>query len=178
MTRQPTRRQPIAVAPTSSPAQAVIRLAAGALSSVIGRRSRGVSGVCEEDVIAETRLRLLALAERFDPAKGSPEGFARGVARKVRQEMARAVRRSARIPTECRDTTRDALDPVEVAMAAETRDRVRAAIEKLSREDADVVKWRFGIGPGLDRVATLSPREQCRLCRALKKLRPLLIEGL
>lgn len=152
------------------------RVAEGDLASLLGPGRPPGGVVSEADLVQETRARLLTpeACAGFDPAKGDAEGFAGGVARNVCREASRSEGRHQRLRREYVSPVAKGPDPVAEAIRSEELERVREALRSFQPGDADLIVRRFGLGP--ETGAALTPREQCRLCRALKRLRGFLAE--
>ncbi|HEY8546826.1 MAG TPA: sigma-70 family RNA polymerase sigma factor [Acidimicrobiales bacterium] len=94
------------------------------------------------DVVAQTFLRLIEAADRYDPARGEPAPFVLGIAANVAREVHRSHARTGALTARLAGTGRDLLDPDE-------SERIEAAI--------DAAHQARGLGEALDGI---SPAEQ------------------
>ncbi|MGH9229387.1 MAG: RNA polymerase sigma factor [Acidimicrobiales bacterium] len=130
------------------------------------------------DVVAQTFVRLLAAAGRFDPARGGPEAFVLGIAanvvrdlhRRTTRQRALAARVSGAELLDADDTTRidAAIDAARAASAA------RRALDAMPPGEGDVLRLvARGASPGEAAVVLgISPgAARVRLSRARHRIR-------
>ena len=130
------------------------------------------------DVVAQTFVRLLRVADRYEPARGGPEAFVQAIAANLARDQQRGARRQRALVS--RLSGRDLLGPddterIEAAIdAARTGPAVRAALDGVPDGEGAVLRLvaggaspseaaaALGISPGAARV---------RLARARQRLR-------
>jgi len=131
-----------------------------------------------EDVAQETLLRVLATLAQAglqDPA--ALYGFVWTVARNVIWDMGRRREREARLGAGGGrlDAPRAADDPLTGLVSAEEASRVRAALDRLSDSDRELLRLCYcdGLSPGevAARMGEPAPRLRKRKSRALERLR-------
>lgn len=132
-----------------------------------------------EDVTADTFLKAFRAAERFDPAKGSPEAWLFRIAKNtVRDHLRRARIRRHISMGQMRDLACDAPSPEERLLWEERVAQLLAAVAELSTADREIISLRYGSGLDSPRIgAVLGIRESAvrtRLWRALNRLRALI----
>jgi RNA polymerase sigma-70 factor (ECF subfamily) len=129
-----------------------------------------------EDLTAETFLRAVRHAERFDPAKASAGTWLLTIARNVLIDHIRSarVRRFVELD-ELRDLAADDPSPEERMLRREEVASVLDAMARLSAEDRELLGLRFGGELEIPEIAeALGVRPgtvRTRLWRALERLR-------
>jgi RNA polymerase sigma factor (sigma-70 family) len=154
----------------------------GRVSAYAARRCASAADVA--DVVAQTFVRLLEVADRYDPTRGAPLAYLFAIEGSVIRDHHRTVRRQRRLvfrlagrdllDTDDTDRIDKAIDAARVAPAA--RDLLRTVPEEQSavlRMVADGVSTTqaakaLGISPGTARV---------RLFRARRRIRQQMAHG-
>jgi RNA polymerase sigma-70 factor (ECF subfamily) len=129
-----------------------------------------------EDLTAETFLRLVRSAERFDPGKGSAKGWILTMARHLLSDWRRRARLRQYLPIGAlHDLVLEAPSPEERLLQEEEVGRLLDAVATLGARDRELISLRYGSGLATEEMATLlGIREgnvRTRLWRALKRLR-------
>jgi RNA polymerase sigma-70 factor, ECF subfamily len=129
-----------------------------------------------EDLTAETFLKVVRSADRFDPAKGSPKAWILTMARNVLIDWRRRarLRQYVTIGT-MHDLVYEAPSPEERLLREEEVGRMLDAVAGLSQADRELVGLRYGSGLDTSEVAQIlginEGRVRTRLWRALMRLR-------
>ena len=129
-----------------------------------------------EDIVADTFLRAVRAADRFDPAGGGARGWLLAIARNlVRDHRRRArLRRYVALGT-LGDLVEDAPSPEERQLRKEAVGRLLDALATLGEGDREIVSLRYGSGLDGREVAELlgisETSVRTRLWRALKRLK-------
>jgi RNA polymerase sigma-70 factor (ECF subfamily) len=129
-----------------------------------------------EDLTAETFLRAVRAAERFDPARASAQTWLLTIARNVLIDHIRSVRTRRHVGLdELRDLAVDAPSPEERMLRREAVAGVLEAMAQMSQEDREVLSLRFGGDLDIPEIAALlglrAGTVRTRLWRALERLR-------
>lgn len=129
-----------------------------------------------EDLTAETFLRAVRSADRFDPARASAQTWLLTIARNVLIDHIRSVRTRRHVGLdELRDLAVDAPSPEERMLRREAVAGVLEAMAQLSQEDREVLSLRFGGDLDIPEIAALMGLKagtvRTRLWRALERLR-------
>ncbi len=129
-----------------------------------------------EDLTAETFLKVVRSADRFDPAKGSPKAWILTVARNVLIDWRRRarLRQYVTIGT-MHDLVYEAPSPEERLLREEEVGRMLDAVAGLSPSDRELVGLRYGSGLATSEVAQIlgisEGSVRTRLWRVLIRLR-------
>jgi RNA polymerase sigma-70 factor (ECF subfamily) len=129
-----------------------------------------------EDLTAETFLKVVRSANRFDPAKGTPKAWILTVARNVLIDWRRRarLRQYVTIGT-MHDLVYEAPSPEERLLREEEVGRMLDAVAGLSPSDRELVGLRYGSGLDTTEVAqilgTSEGSVRTRLWRVLIRLR-------
>ena len=129
-----------------------------------------------EDLTAETFLRAVRAAERFDPARASVQTWLMTIARNVLIDFRRSsrVRRHVGLD-ELRDLAVEAPSPEELMLRREEVAGVLAAMGGLSRADRDLLSLRYGGDLDVPEIARVLGVKvgtvRTRLWRAIERLR-------
>jgi RNA polymerase sigma-70 factor (ECF subfamily) len=129
-----------------------------------------------EDLTAETFLKVVRSADRFDPAKGSPKAWILTVARNVLIDWRRRarLRQYVTIGT-MHDLVYEAPSPEERLLREEEVGRMLDAVAGLSPSDRELVGLRYGSGLDTSEVAQIlginEGSVRTRLWRVLIRLR-------
>jgi DNA-directed RNA polymerase specialized sigma24 family protein len=125
-----------------------------------------------DEILSETLLRLCspAVTARFRSERGSPAQFAAGIARRVAAEMARKRR-----PVSLGGGVSDGCptpghDPCHEMIVQERHDRVRAALDRCSAVDLQLIGRKFGVGLSSGSRRAMTGSERSRLSRLLRRL--------
>jgi len=129
-----------------------------------------------EDLTAETFLRAVRSADRFDPSRASAQTWLLTIARNVLIDHIRSVRARRHVGLdELRDLAVDAPSPEERMLRREAVAGVLEAMAQLSQEDREVLSLRFGGDLDIPEIAALlgvrAGTVRTRLWRALERLR-------
>jgi RNA polymerase sigma-70 factor (ECF subfamily) len=129
-----------------------------------------------EDLTAETFLKVIRAADRFDPQKGSPKGWILTVARHVLGDWRRRTRLRQYVPLGAlNDLVFEAPSPEERLLREEEVGRLLDAVATLGEADRELIGLRYGSGlDTAEMAAVLGLTEgnvRTRLWRALKRLR-------
>jgi RNA polymerase sigma-70 factor (ECF subfamily) len=130
------------------------------------------------DVVAQTFVRLLRVADRYDPARGDPAAFVLAIAANLARDQQRGIRRQRALVS--RLSGRDLLDAddterIEAAIdAARTGPAMRAALDAVPDGEGAVLRLvaggaspseaaaALGITPGAARVRLARARQRIR----------------
>ncbi len=134
-----------------------------------------------EDIVADTFLRALRAAERFDEARGAARTWLLAIARNLVHDHRRRIRVRQYVPLgTMRDLVEDAPSPEERLLRKEQVGRLLDALAGLGDDDREIVSLRYGSGlDGREVAAMLGISEanaRTRLWRALKRLKAALGE--
>lgn len=134
-----------------------------------------------EDLTAETFLRLVRAADRFDPAQGTERAWILTVARNVLTDHHRRARLRQYVPLGAlRDLVCEAPSPEERLLREEEVGRLLDAVASLPPRDRELVGLRYGSGLDTAEVAAIlgvsEGTVRTRLWRALGRLREALAE--
>jgi RNA polymerase sigma factor (sigma-70 family) len=130
------------------------------------------------DVVAQTFLRLLRVADRYDPGRGDPSAFVLAIAANIVRDQHRGIRRQRALVS--RLSGRDLLDAddtgrIEAAIdAARTGRAVRAALEGVPDGEGQVLRLVAGGASPSEAAATLGitpGAARVRLARARHRIR-------
>jgi RNA polymerase sigma-70 factor (ECF subfamily) len=130
------------------------------------------------DVVAQTFVRLLAAAGRFDPARGEPEAFVLGIAANVVRDLHRLTTRQRAL--DARMSAAELLDADDTARidaaidAARAASTARRALDAMPPGEGDVLRLvAQGASPGeAAAVLGISPgAARVRLSRARHRIR-------
>ncbi|MDQ3136099.1 MAG: sigma-70 family RNA polymerase sigma factor [Gemmatimonadota bacterium] len=129
-----------------------------------------------EDLTAETFLKVVRAAERFDPLKGSAKAWILTVARNVLADWRRRARLRQYVTLgTMHDLICDAPSPEERLLREEEVGRLLDAVATLGDADRELIGLRYGSALDTSEVAQLlgisEGNVRTRLWRALGKLR-------
>lgn len=129
-----------------------------------------------DDLTAETFLRLLEAAERYDPARADARVWVFTIARNgLRDHFRRTKVRKQVSVSALRDLASDAPSPEERLLRQEDMERLLRSVRELGESDRELISLRYGSDLGFAKIAAvLGMREaavRTRLWRALAKLR-------
>jgi RNA polymerase sigma factor (sigma-70 family) len=129
-----------------------------------------------EDLTAEVFLRALRAIDRFDPTRGSAQGWLYRIARNALRDHLRRARRRRQVPFGAlRDLHWDAPSPEERLLREEEVTCLLASVALLRPADRELIGLRYGSGLSIAEVgAVLQLREpvvRTRLWRVLTRLR-------
>jgi RNA polymerase sigma-70 factor (ECF subfamily) len=129
-----------------------------------------------EDLTAETFLKVIRAADRFDPEKGSPKGWILTVARHVLGDWRRRSRLRQYVPLGAlNDLVFEAPSPEERLLREEEVGRLLDAVATLGEADRELIGLRYGSGLDTGEMAAMlgltEGTVRTRLWRALKRLR-------
>lgn len=129
-----------------------------------------------EDLTAETFLKVVRAADRFDPARGTAKAWILTVARNVLTDWRRRARLRQYVPLgTMHDLVHEAPSPEERLLREEEIGRLLDAVATLADADRELIGLRYGSGLDTAEVArTLGISEggvRTRLWRALNRLR-------
>ena len=132
-----------------------------------------------EDLTAETFLKLVRSAHRFDPAQASPRTWILAIARNVLRDWGRRQRFRQYVPLgNLHDLVSDALSPEERLLREEEIGRLLDAVAMLPAADRELIGLRYGSALDSAEVAGLlgisEGSVRTRLWRALGRLRGVL----
>ncbi len=169
---------PTTTAPPAPPAEALCREWYEAHGSAVYNYFRFHVPLAEvaEDLTAETFLKVVRAADRFDPAKGSAKGWILTVARNALADWRRRARLRQYVTLgTMHDLVYEAPSPEERLLREEEVGRLLDAVATLSDADRELVGLRYG--GGLDtaevgRILGISDGSvRTRLWRVLRRLR-------
>jgi RNA polymerase sigma-70 factor (ECF subfamily) len=129
-----------------------------------------------EDLTAETFLKVVRAAERFDPGRGSAKTWILTVARNVLRDWRRraSIRRYVNLGT-MHDLVFEAPSPEERLLREEEVGRLLDAVATLAETDRELIGLRYGSGLDTAEVAQILGLSQgsvrTRLWRVLARLR-------
>ncbi len=129
-----------------------------------------------EDLTAETFLKVIRAADRFDPEKGSPKGWIMTVARHVLGDWHRRTRLRQYVPLGAlHDLVFEAPSPEERLLREEEVGRLLDAVATLGEADRELIGLRYGSGLDTSEMAAMlgltEGNVRTRLWRALNRLR-------
>ena len=132
-----------------------------------------------EDLTAETFLKLVRSARRYDPAQGSARAWILAIARNVLRDWARRGRLRRYVALgNLHDLEWDAPSPEERLLREEEVGRLLDAVATLAPADRELIGLRYGSGlDGAEVAEILGVSEgsvRTRLWRALSRLRSVL----
>lgn len=132
-----------------------------------------------EDLTAETFLKVVRAADRFDPARGTPKAWILTVARNVLGDWFRRARLRQYVALgTMHDLVHDAPSPEERLLREEEVGRLLDAVATLGRADRELIGLRYGSGLETREVARMlrvsEGTVRTRLWRALSRLRGVL----
>lgn len=132
-----------------------------------------------EDLTAETFLKVVRAAGRFDPDKGSAKTWILAVARNVLADWRRRARLRQYVSLDSmHDLAHDAPSPEERLLKEEEVGRLLDAVATLAYADRELIGLRYGSGlDTMEMAQTLGISEgsvRTRLWRALARLRKVL----
>jgi RNA polymerase sigma-70 factor (ECF subfamily) len=133
-----------------------------------------------EDLTAETFLRVVRAAARFDPDKGSVRTWILSIARNVLTDWRRRARLRQYVPIgTLHDLAFDAPSPEERLLREEEVGRLMDGIAALSAADRELIGLRYGSELDTAEMASVLGASEgsvrTRLWRALRRLREALI---
>jgi RNA polymerase sigma-70 factor, ECF subfamily len=130
-----------------------------------------------EDVVQVALTRLWTLAERFDPARGSLEGWFRRIVVNLCLDRRRSLRLLAPLEAAA-DVAASGPDPFEAAVASDRRDRLAAAMARLAPRQRAALAMFHGEGLSMAEIAaaldTSAKAVEGLLGRARMELRTLI----
>ncbi len=134
-----------------------------------------------EDLVADTFLRALRAAGRYDDARGTARGWLLAIARNLVHDHRRRARVRRYVPLgTLQDLVEDAPSPEEQLLRKEQVGRLLDALADLGDDDREIVSLRYGSGLDGREVAELlgisEANVRTRLWRALKRLKAALGE--
>ncbi|WP_081434070.1 sigma-70 family RNA polymerase sigma factor [Azorhizobium caulinodans] len=103
----------------------------------------GLSATAAEEIAQETMLSVWRKAGYFDPAKAGAATWIFTIARNLKIDALRRERPVAQLPTEAEDTPDEAPNGEALVLAQEREDKVRAALSRLSADQANIVRLSF-----------------------------------
>jgi RNA polymerase sigma-70 factor, ECF subfamily len=129
-----------------------------------------------EDLTAETFLKVVRAADRFDPLKGSPKAWILTVARNVLIDWRRRARLRQYVTLgTMHDLVYEAPSPEERLLREEEVGRLLDAVATLAEADRELIGLRYGSGLDTAEVAQLlgisEGSVRTRLWRVLGRLR-------
>lgn len=129
-----------------------------------------------EDLTAETFLRAVRAADRYDPARAAVQTWLLTIARNVLTDERRSARVRKRVGVdELRDLALDEPSPEERMLRREEVGAAMAAMGRLALEDRELLSLRFGGELEIQELATMmdvpSGTIRTRLWRAMERLR-------
>lgn len=132
-----------------------------------------------EDLTAETFLKVVRAAQRFDPARGTPRAWILTVARNVLADWRRRARLRQYVTLgTMHDLVHDAPSPEERLLREEEVGRLLDAVGTLGEADRELIGLRYGSGLDTAEVARIlrisEGSVRTRLWRALGRLRGVL----
>ncbi len=105
-----------------------------------------------EDVVQVALSRLWTMADRYDPARGSVEGWFRRIVVNLCLDRRRAVRSLVPIDAVA-ETASDAPDPLESALLSDRKARLATAMEKLLPRQRAALAMFHGEGMSMAEIA-------------------------
>ena len=134
-----------------------------------------------EDIVADTFLRAVRAAGRYDEARATARTWLLAIARNLVQDYGRRVRVRRYVPLGTMgDLVEDAPSPEERLLCQEEVGRLLDALASLGDHDREVISLRYGSGlDGREVAEVLGISEgnvRTRLWRALKRLKAALAE--
>jgi RNA polymerase sigma-70 factor, ECF subfamily len=132
-----------------------------------------------EDLTAETFLKVVRAADRFDPVKGTPKAWILTVARNVLSDWRRRARLRQYVTLgTMHDLVYEAPSPEERLLREEEVGRLLDAVATLGESDRELIGLRYGSGLDTAEVAQILGISQgsvrTRLWRVLGRLRGVL----
>ena len=132
-----------------------------------------------EDLTAETFLKLVRAADRFDPRRGTPKAWILTVARNTLGDWRRRARLRQYVALgTMHDLVYDAPSPEERLLREEEVGRLLDAVATLDDADRELIGLRYGSGLDTAEVAQLLGISEggvrTRLWRVLRRLRAVL----
>jgi RNA polymerase sigma-70 factor (ECF subfamily) len=132
-----------------------------------------------EDLTAETFLKVVRAADRFDPSKGSPKAWIITVARNVLADWRRRARLRQYVSLgTLHDLVYEAPSPEERLLWEEEVGRLMDAVASLADSDRELIGLRYGGGLDTAEMAEMlgisEGNVRTRLWRALNRLRAVL----
>ncbi len=129
-----------------------------------------------EDLTAETFLRAVKAAARFDPARAAARTWLFRIAQNVLRDRARAARVRQHVALNAlRDLALDGPSPEERLLQEEQAGRLLAAVAELAPADREIVGLHYGSGLSLAEIGEVlglrAGTVRTRLWRALRRLR-------
>ncbi len=129
-----------------------------------------------EDLTAETFLKVVRAADRFDPLKGSPKAWILTVARNVLVDWRRRARLRQYVTLgTMHDLVYEAPSPEERLVREEEVGRLLDAVATLADADRELIGLRYGSGLDTAEVARIlgisEGSVRTRLWRVLRRLR-------
>jgi RNA polymerase sigma-70 factor (ECF subfamily) len=129
-----------------------------------------------EDLTAETFLKVVRAADRFDPARGTAKTWILTVARNVLTDWRRRARLRQYVPLgTMHDLVHEAPSPEERLLREEEIGRLLDAVATLADADRELIGLRYGSGLDTTEVAQILGISEggvrTRLWRALNRLR-------
>ena len=129
-----------------------------------------------EDLTAETFLKVVRAADRFDPLKGTAKGWILTVARNVLTDWRRRARLRQYVALgTMHDLAHDAPSPEERLLRQEEVGRLLDAVATLADTDRELIGLRYGSGLRTSEVAQIlgisEGSVRTRLWRVLGRLR-------
>lgn len=133
-----------------------------------------------EDLTAETFLKVIRAADRFDPAKGTPKAWILTVGRNVLGDWRRRARLRQYVPLgTMHDLVHEAPSPEERLMREEEVGRLLDAVASLADADRELIGLRYGSGLDTSEVAQIlgisEGSVRTRVWRVLGRLRGVLV---
>lgn len=181
-----SRRPPAETEPLAGP-PATAEAACSSWYEAYGRSVYGYlrfhvpSAEAAEDLTAEVFLRALRGFEKFDPARGAPQGWLFRIAQNVLRDYQRqALRRQTISLTHLRDLRSAAPSPEERLLWEEEVGRLLSAIAELSPRDREMISLSYGTELSVAEIGEIlnlsGGAVRTRLWRALGRLRKVLSE--
>ncbi len=132
-----------------------------------------------EDLTAETFLKVVRAADRFDPERGTPKAWILSVARNVLGDWRRRARLRQYVPLgTMHDLIHEAPSPEERLLREEEVGRLLDAVATLGDADRELIGLRYGSGLDTAEAAQIlgisEGNVRTRLWRALARLRGVL----
>jgi RNA polymerase sigma-70 factor (ECF subfamily) len=134
-----------------------------------------------EDVTADTFLKAIQAADRYDPSRGQPRTWLYRIAQNTLRDHLRRVRIRNHVSIGAmRDLVSEAPSPEERLLWEEEVGFLLASLAALRPRDREIISLRFGSGLETAEVAeVLGLREstvRTRLWRSLGRLRAIMVE--
>lgn len=117
-------------------------------------RRRLSSDAAADDAVSETMLRALDGIDRFTWQGGGIDAWLYGIVRNVVYETYRREGRTRPMPTTPETTDLDHVDPVAAMIENDQHAEVRAAFDRLSPDDRELLELRVVANLSADGVAT------------------------